>query len=151
MDKTTLIYQVKTAAESDILWHLKECNNNFLPPLTDRIDINAYAKKIFDKAVTFEAWENKNLIGLIAAYVNTGNPKISFITNVSVKKEFMGMGIASVLLKKCIAHAADVHCNEIHLEVFKNNIAAINFYKKYNFTQSGTQENSLLMKLEIKK
>ena len=151
MSTPAITYQVKTAAEKDILWHLTECNNNFVPPLTDRVEINAYAKKIFDKAITFEAWENKHLIGLIAVYVNNGSPKTSFITNVSVIKECMGQGIAAALLKKCIAHAAASGCIDIQLEVFKDNIAAINFYKKYTFTQSGIKDDSLLMKLEIKK
>jgi len=151
MDTTNIKYQVKTATEKDILWHLNECNNNFLPPLTDRVDINAYAKKIFEKAVTFEAWNNDNLIGLIAAYIGASVPTLVFITNVSVTKAYMGLGIASVLLRKCIAHAVEINCFEIHLEVYKDNIAAINFYKKYTFTQSGTKDDNLLMKLEIKK
>ena len=150
MDTINIKYQVKAAAEKDIFLHLTGCNDSFLPPLNERVDIPSYAKKIFEKAMTFEAWDDTDLIGLVAVYFDTGIPKSAFITNVSVIKEYMGMGIASRLLKTCIGYAVENNCFEIHLDVYKKNIAAINFYKKYNFTQSGTKGDNLVMKLEIK-
>ena len=70
MERNEITYRIKTATEEDICFHLKECNENFFPPLNERADINGYAKKIFEKAITFEAWKGNMLTGLIAAYFN---------------------------------------------------------------------------------
>lgn len=144
-----LIYKTKTASEKDIDLHLNKCNISFIPPLNARVNIADYAKKIFNNATTFEAWREKELIGLIAIYFNK-EMNMGFITNVSVMKEYMGASIASNLLKMCIEYTAKLNYSEIKLEVFKDNIPAINFYKKYNFTQIETKNDSLIMNHIIK-
>ena len=145
-----LLFKIKQAAEKDILLHLTECNDSFLPPLNKRIDLLIYSKKIVEKAITFEAWSNDWLIGLIAVYFKQENPNSAFITSVSVVKKYKGMGIATTLLKNCIDYSVDKKCFEIYLEVNNENNPAINFYKKYNFTQTATRNNNLVFKLEIK-
>lgn len=149
MEIADLTYQTKTVSENDIVLHLNKCNNSFVPPINTRINITDYAKKIFNNAITFEAWKDTELVGLIATYFNK-ETNLGFITNVSVMKEYMGAGIASKLLKMCIEYAANLNYNEIKLEVFKDNVPAVNFYKKYNFTQIETQNDSLIMNHIIK-
>lgn len=150
MDINPVTYRTKTASEKNIFLHLTDCNNNFIPPLSERTDLASYAKKIFENAVTFEAWDDDQLIGLIAAYLDADGKKSMFITNISVKKEFMGKGIASLLLKNCIAHSVMHRYFVINLEVNKNNSSAIPFYEKHQFKQSYTRGDSLILKLEIK-
>lgn len=138
------IYKIKTATEEDIFLHLKECDNNFTPSLSSRLDIAAYSKKIFDKSITFEAWQNSILSGTIAAYFNK-TTKSAFITNVSVLKKIMGLGIASKLLKMCIDYSFKNEIKQITLEVNKNNIHAIAFYKRFNFTEDHVKGDELVM------
>lgn len=144
MEIENITYKTKTVSENDISLHLTKCNDSFLPPLNTRVNIADYSKKIFDNAVTFEAWNDKELIGLIATYFNEEN-KFGFITSVSVTKDYMGEGIASKLLQLCLEYATNNNYKEIKLEVFKDNIPAINFYKKYNFTQFATKDDSIFM------
>lgn len=150
MDTPPITYQTKTAAEKNIFLHLTDCNNNFTPPLSERTDLSSYAKKLFEKAVTFEAWSDDQLIGLVAAYYGADEKKSMFITNISVKEEFMGKGIASLLLKKCIAHSVKNNYVEINLEVNKYNSPAISFYEKHQFKQSETRGDSLILILNLK-
>lgn len=150
MDISRITYQTKTATEKNIFLHLTECNNNFTPPLSERTGLASYAKKIFENAVTFEAWDDDQLIGLIAAYVGADDKKSMFITNISVKKEFMGKGIASLLLKNCISYSVMNNYFEINLEVNRHNSPAIIFYEKHQFKQSYTRGDNLILKLEIK-
>jgi ribosomal protein S18 acetylase RimI-like enzyme len=145
-----LIFKTKQAEKKAILMHLTECNDSFVPPLNERTDLNNYSNKIVEKAITFEAWNADLLIGLIAAYFNNADSPSAFITNVSVVKKFKGMGIATTLLKNCIDYSINNNCFEIYLEVNKENIPAINFYKKNNFTQIATKEDNLVLKLAIK-
>ena len=150
MDISRITYQTKTASEKIIFLHLTDCNNNFIPPLSKRTDLASYAKKIFENSVTFEAWNDDQLIGLVAAYLNGDDIRSVFITNISVTKEFTGKGIASRLLRNCIAHCAKNDYFVIDLEVNRNNSQAITFYKKHQFIQSETRGDNLIMKLEIK-
>lgn len=150
MQTNSITYQTKTATKNDVLLHLNLCNDEFIPKLDSRVNIEEYATKISQYAITFEAWNNQQLIGLIATYFNQEN-HFGFITNVSVLKENMGTGVASKLIEMCIQYASINNYEEIKLEVNKDNTPAINFYKKYNFTEIETKNDSLIMNLKIKK
>lgn len=149
MDTNQIKYKIKTAAKKEILAHLMECNNNFSPPLAERIDLRQYSQKIFEKSITFEAWRDHLLVGLIAAYFDENFGNSAFITNVSVMKGFTGLGIASELLYKCIGYARKKHFREIKLEVNKDNDHAINLYRKFDFINDGIRDDFLKMKIEI--
>jgi ribosomal protein S18 acetylase RimI-like enzyme len=149
MDTNQTKYKIKTATEKDILAHLMERNNSFSPPLAERIDLKEYSRKIFEKSITFEAWRDYLLVGLIAAYFDENFGHSAFITNVSVLQGFTGLGIASELLNKCIGYARKKNFREIKLEVNKDNDHAINLYKRFDFISDGTRDDFLKMKIEI--
>ena len=150
MDKYKLTYKTKTAIEKDIYAHLMDCNNSFIPPLVEKINIADYSKKIVENATTFEAWKQDELVGLIATYINDLNGNTAFITSVSVSSNLKGLGIASTLLNKCIEYVRKKKYKKLKLEVNKNNIPAISFYKKFNFIEIESKEDSFIMQLEIK-
>ncbi len=139
-----LNYTHNTASAADIEQHLTFVNADFIPPLDTRVNLNAYALKLADKAVTFEAWDGKQLAGLIAAYMNAEG-RFAFITSVSVLTEYLGRKVAAQLLQNCIHYVTLQQFTHIKLEVNKNNLAAIHFYKKYNFTQHDENEESLFL------
>lgn len=143
-------YMVKSAAEKEIFLHLTECNNNFTPPLSDRTDLLFYAKKLYEKAVTFEAWDGDRLIGLIAGYFSKDKSKTFFISNVSVIKEYSGKGIASRLLKDCISCCKKNDYFVVTLEVNRHNSPAVAYYEKHRFRQYESKGDQLFLKLELK-
>ena len=126
-------FQTKQATTLDIEKHLVECDDFFVPPLSNKVNIKTYSKKIYDFAITFEAWEESRLVGLIAVYFNDISTKIGFITNVSVSPNCLGKGIAKKLLKLSKEYAKNQFYTEIKLEVDKNNLKAISLYKKNGF------------------
>ena len=142
-------YKTKTATANEIFTHLLECNNSFFPPLTDRVNIEEYSRKIFEKSVTFEAWNEHSLIGLLAAYFNDSSGLLAFITSVSVLKGFMSKGVASDLLRKCIEYAIKENFTKINLEVNKEDIKAIGLYRKFGFSIDDANNDILKMKLEL--
>jgi ribosomal protein S18 acetylase RimI-like enzyme len=145
-----LRYTVNTSSAKDILLHLVSCDKIFDPALSTRVDLNAYASKLYENAVRFEAWSESELVGLIAAYFNPDS-MAGFITNVSVLKEKLGKGIASALMQDCIKYAGERGYHEIALEVMKNNDTAIGLYRKFLFTESGKKDNAILMTCNIEK
>lgn len=147
--ETTLTYKIKTATEQQICAHLKECNNHFFPPLSERINIESYSKKIAVKSITFEAWSENTLVGLVATYMNA-ETSTAFITNVSLLKNYMGLGISTELTNRCIEYVQQNNFKEIKLEVHKNNANAIGLYKKFNFIKYDSKDDLDLMKLQTK-
>ena len=138
-------YKIKTASREGIVEHLNRCANSFIPPLHTYVDIQKYAEKINKNAITFEAWDKNTLVGLIAAYFNDENTKIGFITNVSMVKEYQGLGIASKLLLLTIEYGKEHNFRIIRLEVNKINQKALTLYKRNGFVEKQQNVNSVMM------
>ena len=138
-----------TATVADIQTHLAGCDGNFSPRLSLKVDIGEYSRKLIAKAQTFEAWFGDALVGLVAVYLNDRDTRNGFITNVSVAKEFMGLGIASALLDRCLDRSRQEGMDAIGLEVSAESREAIRLYEKLGFLQLERQEEIVLMKLTI--
>ena len=143
-------YLLNTASEAEIAKHLLHCDADFIPPLSNRVDINKYARKLASKATKFEAWSGGRLVGLVAAYCNDQENCIAYITSVSVLREWMGQGIAANLLKQCITHAKDSGMQQISLEVASNNQPALGLYEKSGFVADQTNTPFVNMNLYFK-
>jgi GNAT superfamily N-acetyltransferase len=150
MSTDVISYKVKKANATDIFDHLKACNDNFIPPLDQKVDLKLYAQKIMDHAITFEAWENNILTGLVAAYLNDEEKRTGFITSVSVLPGYGARGIASQLLNNCTGFATEGGFEQLQLEVDKRNMQAISLYKKHKFETVGETGDNKKMKLIIK-
>ena len=150
MKKFEVQYKYNTATENAIFTHLKTCNHNFIPRLDSYTNIKEYAKKIYEKSVLIEAWQDKTLIGCIAVYFSDLEDKVAYITNVSIIKEFTRAGIATSLLKLCINYAKSKNFQIILLEVYKNNVAAIRLYEKFQFRNiKNKKKNTLILSYKI--
>lgn len=125
-----------------------ENNETFNPPLNSQVEsVEKYAEKLKNNAVIFEAWDNDELIGLVAAYFNNYETKTGFITSVIVSKKYQKQGIAKNLLEKTIDFAKKNGFEKIHLEVHKENRKAIGLYKKFGFLENTTEFISMDLKL----
>jgi ribosomal protein S18 acetylase RimI-like enzyme len=131
--------------------HLIHCDNNFVPPLSDRVDIQHYAEKLMDKSVRFEAWHGEKLIGLVAAYCNDPTKLTAFITNVSVLPAWQGHGIAAHLLANCLEHVRQLGFGALKLEVDSRNQAAVGLYRKHGFATAHANEHSLKLILTLER
>lgn len=144
-----IIYTIGDATEQDIYEHFMSCSNNFVPPLTQNVSLLEYAKKIKENAVSFEAWSDDLLVGLVACYFNDLNKNLGFITNVSTLEGFLGRGIASELISHCVNFGIENMFNEIRLQVFHKNITAIRLYERFNFSVINQSDDLIIMKRKI--
>ncbi len=140
-----ITYKIGFAKEVDIAHHLYECDTQFSPFLSSYVDIDNYAEKIKNNALTIEAWHNNKLVGLVACYANDIKLIEAYITNVSVLDTYSKKGIASSLLDNCINLIQKKGFKSISLEVNSNNNTTLQFYKKFGFRQASQKGNVLLM------
>ena len=137
-----------TANESaleEILDHLERCDSQFLPALSERVDILSYAAKIRANALTFEAWDGSELVGLVAAYVDRINASC-FITSVSVLRGWGRRGIATALLEALVSQTRSLNIETVTLEVSKRS-AALALYRKLRFEQVAERDDLAVMQL----
>jgi len=117
-----------------------ENNGTFNSPLSSQVtSIEKYVEKLKNNAIIFEAWDNDELIGLIAAYFKNYETKIGFITSVIVSKKYQKQGVAKILLEKTIDFAKEKGFEKIHLEVHRENKNAIGLYKTFGFVENSVE------------
>lgn len=99
---------------------------------------------------------NGEFIGEGALVFDTGDPdytiphKRVYVSRMIVKKEYRGRGIGSDILDFLIAKAKEMGFSEMAIGVDKDNIAALNLYKKFGFTNvlfDGADEDGEYFKL----
>lgn len=146
-----LEYSIGCASAAQITRHLLRCDEVFIPRLGARVDIGEYSRKIVGKAQRFEAWTSDELVGLVAAYCNTPNKDVAFVTTVSVLPAWQGGGVARRLLENCIAYVRKLGFAKIELEVDVSNGAATSLYEKHGFTIAGDKGGILRMALDLEK
>jgi 2-polyprenyl-3-methyl-5-hydroxy-6-metoxy-1,4-benzoquinol methylase/GNAT superfamily N-acetyltransferase len=127
-------YKTNAATFNDIERHIMLCSDDFVPPLGRRVDIHQYALKIYDHGVRTEAWDDEQLVGVVAWYF--GKDEI-YITSVSVVRSYRRKGIASRLVEYVVANAKEAGHKAVKLEVHRDAIAAIALYKSLGLRYCG--------------
>jgi len=145
----TVVYGINAAAAGQIAAHLQSCDTRFVPALSTRVDIGAYAQKIGALAVRFEAWSDGVLVGLVAVYANDPASRIAFITSVSVQDGWTGLGIATRLMRDCVGHAKRQGFRKISLEVAVDERRAIRLYERHGFSRGEINGAVLNMHLDL--
>lgn len=147
MNAAPVEYSLNKASEAAIAEHLERCDSDFIPPLSTRVDLCDYAKKIASSATRFEAWSGGALIGLVAAYCNDPEKRRAYITSVSVLKGWMGKGVAARLVEQCSAYAGGIGMRQVSLEVACDNMNAIRLYQKAGFVAGQVKGTFVTMDL----
>ena len=127
-------YRRDSASAGQLAGLLRRCDAAFVPPLSTRVDIDAYAAKISAHAVRFEAWDGDAPVALLAAYCNDAGAGVAYITSVRVAPEWTRRGIAGALLSACIRHARGAGMRQLALAVDTANTPALGLYSQHGFT-----------------
>ena len=133
----SIVYEYRTSNsidEKDIYNFLIEINNDFVPPLSDRLDIFEYSLKIKEKSHLIIAYEYSTfkIRGIIAFYANDKTEKKAYITIIGVTNDLRGQGVGTNLLKKAIEYSKSYGFKTIFLETLEYGPARI-LYEKNGF------------------
>lgn len=121
--------------EKNIYQAISMLENELNPSLRKQgIQIEEYAKKL---SALGKSWivldEEKNICGIISAYLNDKTKRKAYVSFIAIKAQYRGMHLAQKLLKIVENESRTKGIETIELEVWKNNINAINFYKAQGF------------------
>ncbi|MDB9758766.1 GNAT family N-acetyltransferase [Gammaproteobacteria bacterium] len=133
----------------DVYNHLSSCDTGFIPPLSSKVELRSYSKKLTSKAYRFEFWVNDELMALVAMYCDDHERKIAFITSVSVHESLRGQGIAKKLLINAIEYAANIQMASVKLELSADNEKAFNLYRNMKFQSISREDKVIMMELKI--
>lgn len=132
-----------------IVLFLEKVDQDFVPPLTDKVCLEDYVDKIYSKAELVVEAENGMVVGLVVIYCNDLDNKIAYVPLCGVHKPFRGKGIASSLMKRAIGIAKRKGFEVVGLH--SNNEHAIRLYQKLGFTiVSGDTNVPVRYYLELK-
>ena len=137
------------ATSAQIEEHLLRCEADFVPRLSERVDLGDYARKLFNEATRAEAWSGSELVGLVAFYCNDESKRAIFVTNVSVLSAWRHNKLAARLMVECIGFANRSGFQHIDLEVACSNAPAVRLYQKLGFTTRETKGSLFAMSLQI--
>ncbi len=131
---------------SDILAHLQRCDTDFIPALSTRLDLPAYAAKLATLAERMELWSGPTLVGLAAIYANGAPGTDAFVTSVSLEAPWRGQGWADRLLEAACWQARRAGLAGVRLEVHCDNAPARRLYERHDFVPWNRQAQHLVMR-----
>lgn len=126
---------------SDYVAHLEACDHLFPTKLSERVALEPYALKLYERATSYEIWNDGRLVGLIAAYMDTD---IVFISHICVLPEAPS-GSGHALLEALCEEAIQTNKRKIHLHVEAMNERAIAFYMRHGFSELDRTGDVLVM------
>lgn len=82
-------------------------DKDFPTPLSARVDLMEYAKKLADKAFISATIKNDKIIGLVAMYCNDIDKRYAYVPLVAVDGGYRGKKISKSLMTCAIMYAKD--------------------------------------------
>ena len=105
------------------------------PHLKEKIDdYSEYAEKLQKNALVFTATENNSVCGMMVFYANDTVTKTSYLSLIGLLPHAQGRNIGANLMNFWENYSSNAGMQKLKLEVDTDNIHAINFYKKHNFS-----------------
>lgn len=110
-----------------------ELDDVFPHSVVHRSEFDELVDKIANRALVIVAYNGKSVVGFCAVYMNDFIHREAYITLFAVKAQYQNKHVGTILLQYIKQIAAINGITKIRLEVEKENLKAIGFYKKNNF------------------
>ena len=145
-----MVYSQESLSGEILFDLLKRVDNSFIPePLSVRVDLANYAKKLAHNAAHFSCLENLRLIGVICCYMNYLESKTAFISLQCIDPAFQGKGIGRKLTKLCEDEAINRGFSFMEFEVHNQNMPIIKMYKKIGYYIVRKENKSFFMRKKL--
>lgn len=126
---------------------LAEMDMYMIPPISERTDLQTYAKKLANNADIFYARCKDKDCGHCAIYMNQIDK--AYISSFGILPEFQNRGIATKLINYAIYELELRGIKEVELEVWKENMKAYRLYAKVGFEELMEGKGFIKMKKNL--
>ncbi len=123
-------------SSDDILRFIQSVDEDFLPKLSERVDLVAYAQKLVDKAEMYVAHEGGTILGMVAFYLDRLKDQ-GYLTFMGVSEAARARGSGSALLQICIDSVREAGLRYLRTQTWSTNERALNWYVANGFRVTG--------------
>lgn len=141
---------INKLTSKEILTLLKDMSPQFMPPLSDTLNLETYAEKLEKNATFLTCNINGHIVGTIVFYLNYIT-SILYIPLVWVEKYYRGCGLAKVMFTNLIKYREIENLSYVDLEVLKTNKIAFELYNSLDFHILEDRGLKYLMRKYLKK
>lgn len=119
----------------DIVYKAFDDVKDVFPNLAKSSDLNDYLQKIFKFGKVYAPYDDSNgkYCGIAAVYMNDFETKVAYLTLIGISSAYRKNHLGTQLLNHCEMEAKNTGMEFFRLEVKKDNLGAIEFYKKRSF------------------
>jgi len=142
---------LKKLTKDEITTFLKLNDNDFFEKLSDRVDIDEYSQRLYEKSLHFTLYDGDKLIGFSPCYFNNKLQGIGYISSLAIRDGYRRLGLGTYMLNKIKAYAQKNSFTIIHVTIHIDNQISRTFYKKNGFeiSQQGRENRYIILKYLI--
>lgn len=115
--------------------YLKEVDDSFPIPLSQKQDLSAFAEKLFEKATICAEIVDGRIVSALAGYTDNVIENRGYMSIAASVKGYLGKGHMTKLIKQFLAIAAEKHLGAVHLYAVPTNTTAVALFKKIGFVE----------------
>lgn len=134
------LYYNDKSPYNEVISILKSTNNDFIPALSSKYSLETIANKYIEKAPLYIAYLAETPIGLVAFYPNE-KPNDSYLSLITVTKEYRGLNIGKKLETLCIAYCRKKNSKGLLVNMRKSNKNLL--HSRFNIGYSLVKEYKL--------
>ncbi len=142
-----LKYEVLTYSRSlkeykhELIEVVLSTEGSFVPPISQRVDIDKYIEKLFEESVVFFAVDkkNRNVLGLSSFYCTPDVFQYAFLSYIAVLQK--GKRIGEKLLNESLRYCKEKGMKGMDTQTWEGNEASLGLFSKLGFLQTGVVNN----------
>lgn len=130
---TKTVQSVQKPTLEQIEEFLIAVDHDFPVPISKKVDLKEYAKKLFENATICYEYQNGVIAAMVAGYTKNLTENLAFVSIMATRKEYRGHGFASKQLAKFLEECRKVEASGAHVYAVESNLPAVATYKKLGF------------------
>ena len=113
---------------------LQIVDNHFPVPLSAKVDLDDYARKLINRAdLIAELSDTGEIQALVAGYVRHVENNMAYIAIVATISEMRGQGKAKLVVQKFLDYCREQNRKGVHLYAVASNTNAVRLYERLGF------------------
>lgn len=128
---------------------LKDVDNDFHPPLSQRVNVEDFITKVLNFAhIESENTADGDIKGIIIGYTNNKKDKYAYLTLLAVRKQFRRKGLAKSLLLRYLNYVKSLEFIKT-IGLYTNNLISLEMYIKCGFNIVSENEGRYYLEISL--